>query len=71
MKVKDILSVSPVLAFYDVSKTSGDACGETCDASKSGLGTLLLQEGKPVAYALRALSDTETRYAQIEKSFYQ
>jgi len=28
---------------------------------------LLLQEGKPVAYALRALSDGEIRYIQIEK----
>ena len=39
----------------------------TCDASKSGLGALLLQEGKPVTYASRALSDAEMRYAQIEK----
>ncbi len=38
-----------------------------CDASQSGLGAVLQQNGQPVAYASRALTDTETRYAQIEK----
>lgn len=63
VKIKEILSAAPVLTFYDVAKP----VVITCDASKSGLGALLLQEGKPVAYASRALSDAETRYAQIEK----
>ncbi len=31
-----------------------------CDASQSGLGAALLQNGQPVAYASRALTDTET-----------
>ena len=38
-----------------------------CDTSKSGLGDVLLQDNQPVAYASRSLTDTETRYAQIEK----
>ena len=37
------------------------------DASDYGLGTAVMQEGKPIAYGSRALSDTEKNYAQIEK----
>ena len=33
------------------------------DASNSGLGAALLQEGKPVAYASRSLTSTEKNYA--------
>ena len=62
-KIKSILSSAPVLTFYDVNKS----LVISCDASQSGLGALLLQDGKPVAYASRALSSAETRYAQIEK----
>ena len=54
---------APVLAYYDPSK---ELIIE-CDASQSGLGTVLLQEGRPIAYASRALTPTESRYAQIEK----
>ena len=37
------------------------------DASKTGLGAVLLQEGQPVVYASRALTDTEHRYSNIER----
>jgi transposase InsO family protein len=37
------------------------------DASSNGLGAVLLQEGKPVAYASRALTSVQQQYAQIEK----
>ena len=36
-------------------------------ASDHGLGTCLVQQGKPIAYASRAMTDTESNYAQIEK----
>ena len=62
-EIKQILSVAPVLAYFNVKKP----VTITCDASQSGLGALLLQDNKPIAYASRALTDPETRYAQIEK----
>ena len=40
------------------------------DASKRGLGAVLMQEGKPVAYASKSLSPTEQDFAQIEKKMY-
>ena len=38
-----------------------------CDASKDGLGCVLMQNGQLVAFALKSMSETEKRYAQIEK----
>ena len=37
------------------------------DASQRGLGVCLLQEGQPIAYTSKSLTDTETRYANIER----
>ena len=43
----------------------------SADASSNGLGAVLLQkfeaDWRPVVFASRSLSETETRYAQIEK----
>ena len=38
-----------------------------CDSSQSGLGAALMQNRHPIAYASRALTEVESRYAQIEK----
>jgi len=38
-----------------------------CDASERGLGAALPQKGQPVAFTSRALTETESRYAQIDK----
>ena len=38
-----------------------------CDASKQGLGAVLLQEGQPVMYISRMLTETEQRYSNIER----
>ena len=37
------------------------------DASKTGLGAVLLQEGQPIVYASRTLTETEKRYSNIER----
>ncbi|KAL0150574.1 hypothetical protein M9458_054167 [Cirrhinus mrigala] len=65
-RIKDILSTSPVLTFYNVSLPTA----VSADASGYGGGVLLqLHDGdwKPVAYCSLSLSKAETRYAQIEK----
>ena len=63
--MKIALTNAPVLAYYDLNKR----LKISTDASKDGLGAVLLQaEGdswKPVAYASRSMTKTETRYAQI------
>ena len=62
-KLQDMCSSTPVLAYYDVSKP----VQIECDASQNGLGGVILQENRPIAYTSRSLTDTEKRYAQIEK----
>lgn len=39
------------------------------DASPTGLGSVLLQDGKVVMFASRNLTPTESRYSQIEREF--
>ena len=60
--IKDLVTNHPVLTYYDVQKNATIQC----DASDCGLGASLMQEGQPVAYASRTLSQTERNYAQIE-----
>ncbi|XP_044005925.1 uncharacterized protein K02A2.6-like [Aphidius gifuensis] len=62
-KLKDKLTTAPVLAYYDCNKP----IVIQTDASKNGLGAALIQESHPVAYASRSLTETEQRYAPIEK----
>lgn len=52
-----------MLRFYDVTK----AVYIQSDASQTGLGACLLQDGHPIAYASRTMTQSECNYAQIEK----
>ena len=61
--VKLAVTKTPVLRYYSLD----EEVTVQCDASKDGLGAALLQNGQPVAYASRSLTDCESRYAQIEK----
>lgn len=62
-EIKNTIASAPALKTFDVNK---EITIET-DASQFGLGSCLMQEGKPIAFASRSLNDAETRYAQIEK----
>ena len=61
--VKQLISTAPVLGYYDQRKP----LVIQTDASSKGLGSCLMQDGHPISFASRALTDCETRYAQIEK----
>ena len=61
--LKQMLTSKPVLQFFDVTKN----VTVSVDASKSGLGAVLLQNRLPCAYASKAMTECQTRYAQIEK----
>ena len=65
-KIKSELASPPVLAWYEPAAN----IKISFDASAYSLGAVLLQQQngdwKPVAYASKSLTETETRYAQIE-----
>jgi len=62
-RLKVLLQSAPTLAYFD---PADDAWIQT-DASSRGLGACLLQRGRPIAFASRALTEAECNYAQIEK----
>lgn len=62
-KLKDIVAIPPVLRHFDVNQP----VLLSADASQHGLGAVCLQNDRPVAFASRALTETESRYAQIKE----
>ena len=57
-QINKLITEPPVLKYYESTKP----LIIQCDASDA-----LIQEGKPVAFASRALTHAEKQYAQIEK----
>ena len=61
--IKRVITTLPVLTYFDKAKKHTTQC----EASKKGLGAVLLQESKPIMYVSRALTETEQRYSNIER----
>lgn len=61
--LRESLTKAPVLAYFDKHKP----VTLSVDASKTGVGTVILQRGQPVAHSLRSPTETLQRYPQIEK----
>ena len=64
-KIKDLIAkmAHQPLRYYGRTKP----VTVQADASQRGLGACLIQEGWPIAFASKSLTDTETRYANIER----
>ena len=61
--LKGALETAPVLSHIDPNKQ----LTISTDSSSFGMGCVLLQDGKPIAFASASLTPTQQRYAQLEK----
>lgn len=61
--IKRTLTAAPVLAYYNPT----ESLTLQVDASSTGLGAVLIQDDRPVAYASKALTPTQQSYSQLEK----
>ena len=61
--IKESLVRAPILEYYDAK----NSLMLQVDGSSTGLGAALIQEDRPIAYAAKALTPIQERYAQIEK----
>lgn len=59
----NVVASEPVLGVYDAKLP----VTIQTDASKDGLGCVIVQNGHPIAFASRTLTKSEQRWAQIEK----
>jgi hypothetical protein len=64
--LKDKLTHAPLLQLSDFNKTFE----LECDASGIGLGCVLLQDGKPIAYFSEKLSRPVLNYSTYDKKLY-
>ncbi len=65
--LKTAMTNSPVLRYYDPNT----ALTIQTDASKDGLGSCLLQEGQPIAYASRALTIQKRSTPRLKRSYWR
>ena len=61
--LKSVITSAPALAYFDNTKETV----LNVDASIKGLGAVIMQDGKPVAFGSKTLTSCERRYANIER----
>ena len=61
--LKNAISSNEVLRYYDSTKP----LVIQVDASQRGLGAALLQANGPIAFASKSLTETESRYSNIDR----
>ena len=62
-ELKKLMTEAPVLKYY----SDDEPITISCDASQGGIGAVLMQNGRPIAYASKSLTSAEYAYAQVEK----
>ena len=61
--MKKLITNAPVLRYFDPALP----VTFQCDVPEGGLGYALLQQGQPIAFGARGLTQTERNYDQIVK----
>ena len=61
--IKSLICKTTTLTYFDTNKDSVPHV----DSSQKGLGAVLMQDSRPIAFASKSLTDIKSRYANIER----